>query len=102
MVDLWSLGGLSLWELLRRTAREAWQDGVFGQGGRMAFYQFLAVFPSLLVLLAVGARVPHLGDFFKRLLQDLSEQVLPSQGAQLFATMMDQLGARAISGFRFV
>jgi len=40
MVELWSLGGLSLWQLLRRTARETWQDSVFGQGGRMAFYQF--------------------------------------------------------------
>lgn len=102
MVDLWSLGGLSLWELLRRTAREAWQDSVFGQGGRMAFYQFLAIFPSLLVLLAVAARVPHLGDFFKRLLHDLSEQILPSQVARLFATMANELSGRAISGFHFV
>ena len=98
MVDLWSLGGLSLWELVRRTARESWQDSVFGQGGRMAFYQFLAIFPSLLVLLAVATRVPHLGDFFKRSIQDLSQQVLPSQGAHLFATMIDELSGRAISG----
>ncbi|HLK50309.1 MAG TPA: YihY/virulence factor BrkB family protein [Bryobacteraceae bacterium] len=101
MVDLWSLGGLSLWELVRRSAREAWDDSVFGQGGRMAFYQFLAIFPSLLVLLAVAARVPHLGESFKRLIQELSEQVLPSRGALLFATMMDELSRRAISGFHF-
>jgi len=102
MIDLWSLGGLSLSELLRRTAREAWQDSVFGQGGRMAFYQFLAIFPSLLVLLVVAARVPQVGDFFKRLLHDLSEQVLPSQVALLFATMTNELSGRAISGFHFV
>ena len=102
MGSLWSLGGLSLWDLLRRTAREAWQDSVFGQGGRMAFYQFLAIFPSLLVLLSVAARVPHAGDFFKRVLQDLSEHVLPSQGAHLLATMMDDLSGRAASGFHFV
>ncbi len=102
MVDLWSVSGLSLWELLRRTAREAWQDSVFGQGSRMAFYQFLAIFPTLLVLLALAARVPHVGDFFKRLLQDLSGQVLPSQGAHLFAAMMDELSGRAPSGFRFM
>ena len=81
MADLWSLGGLSLWELLRRTAHEAWEDSVFGRAGRMAFYQFLATFPSLLVLLAIAGQVPHLGEFSKRLLQDLSEQVLPSQAA---------------------
>lgn len=102
MVDLWSLGGLSLWELVRRTARETWQDSVFGQGGRMAFYQFLAVFPTLLVLLTVGARAPHVGDTVKRLLQDLSQQVLPSQAAHLFAAMMDELSAHAATGFHFV
>lgn len=102
MVDLWSLGGLTAWELLRRTAREAWQDSVFGQGGRMAFYQFLAIFPSLLLLLAVAGRVPHAGDFLKRLIQDLSEQLLPSQGAHLFATMLDDLSGRAAHGFHFI
>ena len=102
MVDLWSLGGLSLRELLRRTARESWQDSVFGQGGRMAFYQFLAVFPSLLVLLALTARAPHLGEFFKRLIQDVSGQVLPSQGAHLVASLIDELSGRAISGIHFV
>jgi membrane protein len=102
MVNLWSLGGLSVWELFRRTARETWQDSVFGQGGRMAFYQLLAIFPSLVVLLAVAARVPHGADSFKRLLQDLSEQVLPSRGAHLFAAMIDELGGRPASGFHFV
>ena len=68
----------------------------------MAFYQFLAIFPSLLVLLAVAARVPHFANFLKRLLQDVSEQVLPSQGARLFATMMNELSGRAASGFHFV
>jgi uncharacterized BrkB/YihY/UPF0761 family membrane protein len=102
MIQLWSLGGLSLWQLLRRTARETWQDSVFGQGGRMAFYQFLAIFPSLLVFLAVAARVPHVGDSVKRLLQDLLVQVLPSQGAHLIADTMNELTARKASRFQFV
>jgi membrane protein len=102
MVELWSLGGLSLWQLLRRTARETWQDSVFGQGGRMAFYQFLALFPSLLVLLAVAARMPHVGGSIKRLLQDLLVQVLPSQGAHLIADTVDELTGRAASGFQCV
>lgn len=49
MRGLGTLGGLSLREVLRRTIRESWEDAVFGQGGRMAFYHFLALFPSLLV-----------------------------------------------------
>ena len=102
MDELWSLGGLSLWELLWRTARETWEDSVFGQGGRMAFYQFLAIFPSILVLLAIAARVPQLGDSFRSFLRDLSGQVLPSQGARLFVAVMDELSGRAASGFHFV
>ncbi|HTS49573.1 MAG TPA: YihY/virulence factor BrkB family protein [Bryobacteraceae bacterium] len=93
--NLWTLGGLSLPELLHRTARESWQDAVFGQGGRMAFYQFLAIFPSLLVLLAISTRIPHFGIQVKNTLQELSRQVLPDQAAQLFDTMVDELYGRA-------
>ena len=101
-VKLWSLGGLSLWQLLRQTAYESWEDSVFGQGGRMAFYQFLAIFPALMVLLAFAARVPHAGGSLKRLLQDLSTQVLPSEGAHLIGNTLDELTGHAISGFHFL
>ncbi len=102
MLNLWTLGGLSLPELLRRTARESWQDAVFGQGGRMAFYQFLAIFPSLLVLLALSARVPHLGGHVNDALQDLSSQVLPDRVSQLFQRVMDELSGRALSGMQLI
>lgn len=77
--NLWKLGGLSLSDLLRRTARASWRDDVFGQGGRMAFYYFLALFPSLLVFFEIGARIPHLGGPMKNALQDLSGQLLPDR-----------------------
>jgi membrane protein len=102
MVNLWTLGGLSLPELLRRTTRESWQDDVFGQGGRMAFYHFLAIFPALLVLLAISARVPHLGGQMKNTLQDLSSQLLPDQVSQLFQHTADELNARALSGLQLI
>jgi len=91
MRNLWTLGGLSFADLLRRTARECWHDEVFGQGGRMAFYHFLAIFPSLLVLFTICARVPHVGDHMKNALQDLISQVLPSQASQLFQVITDEL-----------
>lgn len=102
MLNLWTLAGLSLSELLRRTARESWEDAVFGQGGRMAFYQFLALFPSLLVLLAITARVPHLGEGVKISLRDLSIQVLPVDAAQLFQNMVNELSERALSGRQLI
>src|SRR3984885_9942635 len=91
MRNLWTLGGLSFADLLRRTARECWHDEVFGQGGRMAFYHFLAIFPSLLVLFTICARVPHVGDHMKNALQDLISQVLPNQASQLFQVITDEL-----------
>src|SRR4051812_21299461 len=51
------IGGLSLYELAKRTVRASWRDAVFGQGSRMAFYHFLAIFPSLLIFLVLVLRL---------------------------------------------
>src|ERR1700733_5341254 len=102
MRNLWTLGGLSFADLLRRTARECWHDEVFGQGGRMAFYHFLAIFPSLLIFFTITTRVPHLGDLMKNALQDLSRQVLPDQASKLFQEIMDELNERTYSGVSLI
>ena len=99
---LWSLGGLSLWELFRRTAHETWEDSVFGHGGRMAFYQFLAVFPSLFLLITALARIPQAGNSFEHFLQDFSQQILPSQAGHLMAAMSEELRQRASSASNLV
>jgi membrane protein len=57
----------------------------------MAFYHFLAIFPSLLVLFTIAARVPHLGDHMGIALQDLTNQVLPMEASQLFQKIIDDL-----------
>jgi membrane protein len=102
MVNLWTFGGLSLPELLRRTARASWQDEVFGQGGRMAFYHFLAIFPSLLVFFLVSARIPHLGDHMRNSLHEMSSQVLPDQVSQLLEKVMDEVNQRTESGVQLI
>ena len=102
MRSLWTLGGLSLKDLLRRTVCECWEDSVFGQAGLMAFYNFLAIFPALLVLLALSARVPHLGDYTKNALRDLSTEVLPAQVSQLLQQMIGELNGRGLSGMHLL
>jgi membrane protein len=97
MQNLWTLGGMPVPELLRRTARECWQDEVFGQGGRMAFYHFLSIFPSVLIFFAISARVPHLGGHMKNALEDLTRQVLPAQASSLFHEITGELDTRAHS-----
>lgn len=102
MPRLWTLGGLSLSDLLRRTARESWQDSVFGQGGRMAFYQFLAIFPSLAVFLFLGARIPHLVDSLKNALQDFSGQLFPDQVSKLLESVLNEQRGSALSARQIV
>ena len=95
-------GGLTLAELLRRTVQESWRDEVFGQAGRMAFYHFLAIFPTLLVFLAVGARIPRLGDATQNALKDLTNQVLPDQVSQLFQRTAAELSQHARSNLHLL
>lgn len=101
MVNLWTLGGLTLRDLLHRTARESWRDAVFGQAGRMAFYHFLAIFPSLLVFLAFSAHA-HLSDAMRESLRDLSNQVLPAEASHLFQNVAIELKERAPSGIQLI
>lgn len=102
MHRLWSLGGLSPFELIRRTARESWEDAVFGQGGRMAFYQFLAFFPSIVVFLVIGEHIPHLIDYSRTALHDFSSQLFPEQVAQLLQNTLEQHNERTIEGSRLM
>lgn len=102
MTNLWTLGGLSLRELLRRTTRESWQDAVFGQGGRMAFYHFLALFPSLLLFLTLDTRFPHLSASMGSGLAALSSQILPEQVSQLLKETINQLNGKALSGIQLL
>lgn len=68
----------------------------------MAFYHFLALFPSLLVFLAVSARIPNAEAHLKSALQDLSGQLLPQQIIQTLERVMDEVSGRTLSGLQLV
>jgi membrane protein len=80
---MWTLGGLQLRELLRRTARESWEDEVFGQAARLAFYHFIAIFPGLLMVLLLLARMEETGGAMRGVLAASFRQLLPAQAAAL-------------------
>jgi membrane protein len=100
--NLWTLGGLSIPDLLRRTVRESWRDDVFGQGGRMAFYQFLAIFPALLIGFTVATHILHLGHHLGRSLSDVSAQLFPVRVSELFQTMLTNFSERPRFGLRLL
>jgi membrane protein len=98
MAGMWRLSGLSLPELLKRTARESWQDDVFGQAARLAFYHFIAIFPALLLILLPLARSAGAGADMRRVLIGSFRQFLPNDAALLVAGAIRDLDTSLLTG----
>lgn len=94
---MWSLGGLSFYELLKRTVKESWQDGLFGQSAQLAFYHFMAVFPALLLLLLPMAYLAKTGAEMRQLLMASFRQFLPEEAAVLVTGTIRDLQVNASS-----
>ena len=98
MAEFWSLRGLSWRELAKRTFRKSWDDEVFGQSARLAFYFFLAMFPVLLLLNILLGRSNGIGSELLLVLLDSSKQVLPPDASALVADITRQQNVRAVLG----
>ena len=98
MVQLWSRGGLSWPELIKRTWIESWQDEVFGQGARLAFYHFLAIFPALLLLMFFLIKITGPAPELRKTLLDSFRQVLPARAYGFVNGMVKELSGKAIIG----
>jgi membrane protein len=98
MAGRWSLGGLSPAELLRRALRESWRDDVFGQAARLAFYEFLAIFPVLLLILIPLAGLSGAGVDMRELLAGPLDQFLPADAALLLRAAIQDLNSNAHEG----
>ena len=101
MAKLWGLRELSWRELAKRTCRKSWDDEVFGQAAKLAFYYFLSMFPVLLLLLILLAKFVSGGSTSSHLrdtLLNAFQQVLPREASALMAKTVDQLNAGAVIG----
>ncbi len=63
MAHLWNLQGLTWRELARRTCRKSWDDEVFGQAARLAFYYLFSMFPVFLLLFNCARPVRRSGIY---------------------------------------
>ncbi len=95
MEHLWSLGGLSWRKLMIRTVRESWADNVFGQAARLAFYHFLALFPSLLLMMLVARPDSAPETSLRHALGHAVGYVLPAATAALMQTTVTELHQNA-------
>jgi len=98
MAELWSLRGLSWRVLAKRTCRKSWEDEIFGQSARLAFYFFFAMFPVLLLLLILLGKANGAGSELRSAVFDSFTQVLPPEAAALMMTTIRQLNVRAVLG----
>lgn len=101
MTGLWSLRGLSWRDLAKRTCRKSWDDEVFGQAARLAFYYFLSMFPVLLLLLIwldQFAGTASTGSNLRDTLLSAFRQVLPREASGLMAKTVGQLNGGAVIG----
>jgi membrane protein len=98
MANLWTRGGLSWRELVLRTWQESWEDAVFGQAARLAFYHFIAIFPSLLLLFFALIRLPAAGSALRTTLSTALAGILPHEASGLMQMMIEKLNATASTG----
>lgn len=102
MTVLWSRGGLSWRELFFRTWRESWEDEVFGQAARLAFYHFLALFPALLLLMFLLVKFSAAEADLRETLLGLLQEILPNQAFSLLSGMVQELNGKAQVGGGFL
>ncbi|MDQ2841618.1 MAG: hypothetical protein M3Y72_11390 [Acidobacteriota bacterium] len=90
MTPLWRLGGVCWLELAKRTCRNSWEEDVFGQSARLAFYFFFALFPVLLLLILLSAGSAVGGSAGRGALLDSFTQLLPPNASSLIVTTIGQ------------
>ncbi len=98
MAELWSLRGLSWPELVKRTCRSSWEDEVFGQAARLAFYYFLSIFPAILLLLLLLDTFAGTGSELRNTLLNSFQQIFPPDTSALITKTTDQLNAQPVAG----
>ena len=89
MTSLWTRGGLSWRELLRRIGREILADEVFSRSAELAYYFLFSLFPLLLFLTSLFGHVMGERADLRLQLFEYLQAVIPSQGS--FKLVQDTL-----------
>lgn len=95
---MWHLGGLSLKELAKRVWNEASNDDVWGCAAQLSYYFLLALFPLLLVLMAILGIFADRGTQLRENLIGYLGQVMPASAGELVQKTVDELSGSAGGG----
>jgi membrane protein len=88
--NLFSLNGLTLNEVVKRTWTEIRADDVFGRAAQLAYYFFLALFPSLICVIA-SLSLFGFADRGRMLMFQVFARFLPAPAFQLIGATIDQI-----------
>lgn len=94
---MWGLRGLSAAELAKRTLAKSWQDEVFGQSGRLAFYFLFSMFPLVLLLVLLSKGTAIGAEWQESLLRAIG-QMLPADAASLVIHTVRELDGAQMAG----
>lgn len=96
--SVWSLGGLSVTELAKRTWREMFADDVFNRAAALAYYFLLALFPALLFLVTMFGFFADSGTQLRVDMMNYLALVMPRAALELVSKTLDEISTNAGGG----
>lgn len=97
-VSLWGFGGLSWKELGKRVWNEMNTDDVWGRAAQLSYYFLLALFPLLLVMMALLGIFADKGTELRNNLINYLSEVMPSSAGDLVKSTVEELSNSAGAG----
>ena len=96
--SLWGFGGLTWKELLKRVWSEMNADDVWGRAAQLSYYFLLALFPLLLVMMALLGIFADKGTQLRQSLITYLGQVMPESAGELVTKTVEELSNSAGAG----
>lgn len=91
MASLWSLGGLTPLELIKRVGQQISQDDISGRAAQLAYYFLLALFPLLIFLVSLLGFLSAPGSQLRQALLDNLSRVMPGSASELVHKTIDEV-----------
>ncbi|WP_165420432.1 YihY/virulence factor BrkB family protein [Edaphobacter modestus] len=93
--SLWSLGGLTPWQLVHNVFEEIRASNIFGRTSELAFYFLFALFPLILLLMTLfGLFASHRVEL-QNVLESYFAELIPPSAFQLLRHITNELAAHA-------
>lgn len=98
MSNIWTLSGLSWWQLAKRVWQQISEDDVFGRAAQLSYYFLLALFPLLLFLMTLLGYFADAGSQLRMTLLHYLGTVMPSSALDLVSKTIDEISNGAGGG----